>query len=163
MRRQATALCVALVALTAALHPTAALTSSTLSVYAFPSNPAVNGLVHITATVKAGGSAAGGVSVQLTGPGSITPSSQTTNSYGERHHLTLRNFTRRQQHRMATAQLSVLFWMRACWYLLVCIQVRIMTAHGHAFDACTDTGSDDLGSCILTPRALPEHAAGVGN
>ena len=56
--------------------------SSTLSVYAFPSNPAANGLVHITASVKAGGAAAGGVAVQLTGPGSITPSSATTNSYG---------------------------------------------------------------------------------
>ena len=84
MRTPAVALCVALVALAQTIQPAAALTSSTLSVYAFPSNPAANGLVHITATVKAGGSAAGGVSVALSGPGSITPSSQATNSYGER-------------------------------------------------------------------------------
>ncbi len=82
MRTPAAALCVALLALAQHVSPAAALTSSTLSVYAFPSNPAANGLVHITASVKAGGSAAGGVTVQLMGPGSITPSSQTTNSYG---------------------------------------------------------------------------------
>ena len=82
MRTPAAALCVALLALAQHISPVVALTSSTLSVYAFPSNPAANGLVHITASVKAGGAAAGGVSVQLTGPGSITPSSQTTNSYG---------------------------------------------------------------------------------
>ena len=83
MRTPAAALCVVLMALTQAIHPAVALTSSTLSVYAFPSNPAANGLVHITATVKSGGAAAAGVAVQLTGPGSITPKSQTTNSYGE--------------------------------------------------------------------------------